>query len=285
MVAERPQTFPDGSEKLLLPVFDDETIMGNVQSPGGGLHRLDSMLQPHSSNLMTTYNLHARAEARSDETIDLVHNRLFGHLRDHSKLCAGRLVPKAPRIMGGNLIACLDLDKFLPGGMSGYVVYKFRKDANVSPSSGEDYISISFEADAGLHRDIIDDFIPSLIQAMGPFMLRMGDERFDEPLVQPNGSIQVGGPRACGCELHPVFFLADWWFEQRYRITLQEGREILEPVAERVTVMEEGLYVVTTRDPVSFEESRERMQRIEERLRLARPGLMKFFRSLFKGRQ
>lgn len=210
----------------------------------------------------------------------MVHSRLFAHLKAHSKMCSEMTIPAAPRITGSRLTACCELDGFLPGGMTGHLVYKFRKDPSVSPCSGDDYLSIDFEAEDGFYKDVIDDFIPSLIQGMKACMLTMGDEKFDEPWPQADGSYQVGGPRACGCQLHPVFFLADWWLEQSYRVTLEEALKAVEPVAQRASIMEDGLFVVVS-DVSNFEEARARVLQVETRLRMARPGLAKFFRSLF----
>lgn len=228
------------------------------------------------------HNLCAHVEALSDEEIATVHDRMFQHLAAHSKLWAGRAVPVAPKIRGGNLTACCELEGFLPGGMTGHIIYNYRKDPNVHVLSGDDYITIDFEPDARLYRDIVDDFIPALIQAMKPFVLTMGDDQFDAPLWSPEGKCQLGGPRACGCELHPVFFFSDWWLQEGYKLTRDQARQALEPIADQVTPIEDGLYVVGLKELTSFETALDRALRMEKSLKLAKPGLKKFFRELFR---
>lgn len=227
------------------------------------------------------HNLYARVEAYSDEDIATVHNRLFQHLVDHSKLCSGRAVPTAPKIRGGALAATCELDGFLPGGITGYIVYHFRDTATGHPISGRDYITLDFEPDASLYRDIVDDFIPALIQGMKPYVLTMGDEKFDEPLWSPEGKFQLGGPKACGCHLHPVFFFSDWWLQEAYKLTREQALAALTPIADSVTVMEEGLYVVGVTELTPFETALDRALQMEKSLKQARPGWKKFFRGLF----
>lgn len=230
---------------------------------------------------MTKIHLHARVEAYSDEDIATAHDRLFQQLAAHSKMCSGRTVPVAPKIRGGNLATSCDLNKFLPQGMKGYIIYKFRRDANMHVMSGHDYLSMDIKQDPRLYQDLIEDFIPGLIQAMKPLMVEMGDEKFDEPLWSPEGKCQLGGPKACGCHLHPVFFFSDWWLQEGYKLTREQALAALTPVADQVTVREEGLYVVGVNKLVSFEEALQRALRMEQSLKLARPGWRKFFRELF----
>lgn len=227
------------------------------------------------------HNLCAHAEAYSDEDIATVHNRLFEHLRLHSKWCSGRVAPVAPKVRGGDLIAYCGLTRFLPGRMTGRLVYQFRKDANIHPISGHDYIILDFKPDPQLYRDLIDDFIPALIQGMKPYVLRMGDEKFDEPLWSPEGRWKLGGPKACGCDLHPIFFFSDWWLQEAYKLTRDQALAALTPIADRVTVMEEGLYVVGVNELTPFETALDRALQMEKSLKQARPGLKKFFRGLF----
>lgn len=234
---------------------------------------------------MTKYHLHALADAVSAEDIATVHHRIFHHLKKHSPFCAEGMVPAVPRITGSAWRGCAELDGFLPAGMTGSIEYIFRRDPAVYVLSGQDSLVIDFVPDACLYRNVIDGLIPHLVQAMRPTALEMGDEQFDE-LLWIDGKARLGGPKACGCKLKPVFFLTYDWFGETYRITPDEARKVLEPVADRVTPMADGLYVVAARELVSFEEARERVLRMEESLRLAKPGLRKFFRSVLRrGRQ
>lgn len=237
---------------------------------------------------MIKYEIHARTEARSDEDAASVHARVFQHLKAHSKMCADGIIPVLKKPQVGESMATCTLKGFLPKGMTGRVVYRFMTRSAItpySPYSGEDWITIKFKPDTRLYQEVIDEFIPDLIRAMDPYTVTMGDQQFDEPLVEPNGSIRVGGPRACGCWLHPVFFFADGWLERVCQINLEQGLKALAPVAERVSIMEKGLYVVGSSQVTDFEEARAQVLRMEERLYYAKPGLFRFLKSLFAKRR
>ena len=228
--------------------------------------------------------MRACAAARSDEDIAAVHTRLFQHLKSHAKICQDGVNPPAPKIRGGGLLAIGKLDGFLPQGMKGHVVYQFRRDAKASPFSGDDWLRIEFAPDARFSSDIVDDFVPALIRAMNPYLVTVGDQRFDAPFMDAQGRIQVGGPRACGCELHPVFYLSDWRLRQMYQITPEEALAALSPVAQKVSVMQNGLFVVGAPEALDFETAVEHVQRIEQRLHLARPGFFSLLKRLVKRR-
>jgi|GEM_PF-5937226 len=228
------------------------------------------------------HTIHARALALSDEDIATVHARLFEHLHSFSKMCSYGVIPPAPRITGGNSTAIGSLKGFLPKGMKGHVVYMFRRDAEITSWSGDDWIQIEFRPSDQLCRDIVDDFVPHLIQAMNPYMVAVGDEKFDKPVISPEGTIKVGGPRACGCKLHPVFYLAEWRLKQLYKTTIEEAVRVLRPLVQRISIIEDGIYVAAAEGLVSFEEAREKVIQIEKSLEAAKPGLARFFRNLLK---
>lgn len=231
---------------------------------------------------MLKYNIYARAIAQPDENIAHVHDRIFQHLHSHSKMCRDRIIPAAPKIKGGNLLAICNPGKFLPPGMKGHFIYRFRPDAGMPPFPGADSATLEFKADSEFYKDIIEDFVPALIRGMNPYMLTLGDQRFEDPVISSEGIIKVGSPRASGCELYPVFFMADWVIMQKYKITPKEAVAALAPVVTSASLLESGLYAVGSADVLPYEEAKELVRKIEARLIEAKPGLLSWCRRFLR---
>ena len=231
------------------------------------------------------YTLYACAIAQPDEDIAHVHDRIFQHLHSYSRMCRDRIIPVAPKIKGGNLLAICNPGKFLPPGMKGNFIYRFRPAAGMPPFPGADSATLEFKADSDFYKDIIEDFVPALIRGMNPYMLTLGDQRFEDPVIGSEGIIQVGGPRASGCELYPVFFMADWVILQKYKITPEEALAALAPVVASVSLLESGLYVVGSVDVLQYEEAKDLAQKIEARLLAAKPGLLSWCRRFLQGKK
>lgn len=229
------------------------------------------------------YSLDAYALVESDEAIAHVHDRIFQHLSSHSKMCLDRIIPEAPKIKGGNILAICDPSEFLPPGMKGNFCYSYRPDAG-APHGG-DSASLEFKADSEFYKDIIEDFVPALIRGMDPYMLTLGDQRFKDPVISSEGIIKVGAPRASGCELYPVFFMADWVILQKYKITPEEAVAALAPVVASASLLESGLYVVGSADVLPYEEAKELVHKIEARLMAAKPRLFSWCRRLLQGKK
>ncbi|MDI1315276.1 hypothetical protein [Prosthecobacter sp.] len=232
---------------------------------------------------MVKYCLDAYALVEPDEAIAHVHDRIFQHLSSHSKMCRGRIIPVAPKIKGGDSLAICDPAKFLPSGMKGYFSYVYRPDAG-APHGG-DSAFLKFKADSEFYKDIIEDFIPALIRGMNPYMLTMGDQRFEDPVISSEGMIKVGGPRASGCELYPIFFMADWVLLKKYKITPEAAVAALAPVVTSASLLEGGLYVVGSADVLPYEEAKELVHKIEAQLKAAKPGLFSWCRRLLQGKK
>jgi len=228
------------------------------------------------------YNIRASAEAFADEGIATVHARIFQHLQNHSKLCQGSAIPAAPKIKGGNLTAFCNLGSFLPRGMQGHIVYRFRPETGDRPFPGADSLDIEFTPDASFGKDILEDFLPALIGGMNPYLVTVGDQRFEDPVISSEGIIKVGGPRASGCELYPVFFMDEWPLQLKYKISLEAAMTALHPVVHNVSVLNNGLYVIGTAEPLDYEEAKCLVRRIEDRLLQAKPGLLNRLKRLLQ---
>lgn len=228
------------------------------------------------------YNIRASAAAFADEGIATVHDRIFQHLQTRSKLCQGRAIPAAPKIKGGNITAYCNLGGFLPRGMEGHIVYLFRPETGDGPLRGADSLDIKFTPDANFGKDILEDFLPALIGGMNPYLVTVGDQRFEDPVISSEGIIKVGGPRASGCELYPVFFMDEWPLQIKYKLSPEAAMTALQPVVHKISMLNNGIYVTGSAEPLDYEAAKSLVHRIEERLHQARPGLINRLKRLLQ---
>lgn len=219
------------------------------------------------------YELRARQRVDVDEPIEHAHQRIFAPLAAQSGPWKLKEMPPAPSVVGGNLSAHCNLRRYLPGIAKGYMNYQLRRDFAGSLMS-DDWLELEFTPDVATYVPLLAEMLPLLIRSMHPYVVELGDVRFRDPVISEDGVSLVGAERACRGTLYPVFFLSAWALFELYHVELDEAVRKLTPIAEQVTRLEEGVYVIGSSRILEFEEAVDLAHRLEASLE---PSSVSFF--------
>jgi hypothetical protein len=131
---------------------------------------------------------------------------------------------------------------------------------------------MDFTPDVYNYGPLLTDTIPLLIRSMRPYSVHLGDERFRDAVISADGVCQFGAERACGGTLSPVFFLSARALVEMYQVELEDAVSKLTPLAEQVTRLEDGVYVIGSSRILDIVEAIDLAHRLEAALELSRVG-------------
>jgi hypothetical protein len=143
----------------------------------------------------------------------------------------------------------------------------------VRPGTFSDSLTLDFTPEVDAYDSLLTDTLPLLIRSMRPYVVELGDMRFRHSMISGDCLKPFGGERDCGGTLYPVFFLNDWALVELYDIELEDAVRKLTPIAEQVSRLEDGLYVIGSSKILAFEEAGDLAHRLEASLQPPKVGL------------
>jgi hypothetical protein len=141
------------------------------------------------------------------------------------------------------------------------------------PGIFSDSLNLNFTPDVATYGSLLVDTLPLLIRSMRPYVVELGDVGFRDIVTSGDSLPAFGAERACGGTLYPVFFLSDWALVELYDIELDDAVPKLTAIAEQVTRVEDGLYVIGSSKILPFEEAVDLAHRLEASLKPPKAGL------------
>jgi hypothetical protein len=222
--------------------------------------------------MKTRYELRALRQVDLHESIEQAHQKIFAPLAAQTGPWKLKELPPAPKVIGGDISAHRSLRRYLPGTAKGYMNYQFRGDraSGILPA---DSLELDFTPYIENYGPLLVDTLPLLIRSMRPYVVELGDVRFRDPVISGDVLPPFGAERGCGGNLYPVFFLSDWALVELYDVELEDAIRKLTPIAEQVTRLEDGLYVVGSSKILAFEEAVDLAHRLEASLKPPKAGL------------
>lgn len=229
------------------------------------------------------YKLQVRSTARRETPLAEVHHRLFQTWTAEIPEGPWSLpqVPAVPVLFRGSTLTGRDFfirgkeaETARPARVEARIYYALREQ-HLPPNRGlgDDWMTFSFRPDPATHALLLTRLIPLILRSLDPYLLTLGDERFADPVPEPDGSLRIGAPRACGCDIEPVFYLDRRTLQRRFQLDPETAATRLEGIAEQVHLFPEGLYVIGSMQALDFEPALTLARTLESHLRPPRRTL------------
>lgn len=213
------------------------------------------------------YRLYALSPATGAQSIETKHAALFNDWKQtaHGGCWQIPFEPKAPTSFRGSTGTSCDFPPFSDPLTSGILSYRLRTEPRMT-TRGNDWLELTFNPSDENYSSLLTVVIPLILKSFSPSYLELGDESFSTPKIQGDGSIQVGGPRACGGELFPVFFMSEEYLRMHFGLTIKLLVSKLEQEVESIQVISGGVYVIGSSQILTFEKALSLTKNMEKKM-------------------
>jgi hypothetical protein len=210
----------------------------------------------------------ALSPAHGTQSIESKHCALFHTWNQATQNADWQLlsIPKVPNSFRGSTGTDCDYSLFPDSLTSGIATYRLRTEPETL-TYGNDSLILHFNPSQANYTHLLNDIIPHVLKSFSPWYLELGDETFLIPEIQADGSIQVGGTRACGGKLFPVFFMSEEYLRLNYGLTTKMVVSKLESEVESVHEISGGVYVIGSSQILTFEKALLLTQKMEKLMR------------------
>ena len=199
------------------------------------------------------------------EPIETKHQRLFDRWAQLGEKGPWRLaeIPRVPLVFCGGTLTHRVLN-FADRHIKGTIYYHLRVPECAQDS---DFIDVEFNPEGADYSFLIREVIPMIIETFPCYQMTLGDDRFREPSIGADGIIHVGGPRACGGFLEPVFYMSEERIKETFGLSTPSFVEKITPVVEKVIIIGKGALVIGSSSILPFDEAVKLTRVMESSLR------------------
>lgn len=201
------------------------------------------------------YELIVRSRAQKSESIAQKHARFFSEL---SKIpqpwgIGGSAFPEPPD-PGRNLGAGTSISKLLGKGISGRVYYVYRRDFE-DLGMHDDFCDMSFNPERVDYKQLVCEVLPRLILAFHAYFAQVGDTEFGHMDFDAERTAGMGDTRFGVFRIRPVSFFDKILCQRAFGLQPDEIAKRLESHVEKVTLLEGGVYILGSSQPLRIEEA------------------------------
>ena len=199
------------------------------------------------------------------EPIEAKHQRLFARWLQFGDVSpwSHSEMPRVPVLFRGGTLTHRAV-AFANPHIAGEIYYALRNAACVHDS---DFLDLQFDPQQVDYAFLLNEVVPMLIDVFSPWRMVIGDDQFEEAWINPDGPNWVGGPRACGGFMEPVFFMSADEIKSTTGHALSSFLEKITPVVEKVIIIGNGALVIGSSSILPFDEAVKLTRVMESSLR------------------